>query len=73
MPQAAAVADQAGTGRYPLDDFLADVAGIETTTDLIDRRRRSRDYFWYSPILNDMLKDKLAACASRATSWRLGS
>src|SRR5580704_10453677 len=26
----------------------------------IDRKRRSRDYFWYSPILYEQLKDKVA-------------
>jgi FAD/FMN-containing dehydrogenase len=57
--QATAVADT-GSGRYPIDALLADIDGIETTTDVIDRRRRSRDFFWYSPILNEMLKDKLA-------------
>ena len=48
------------SGRYRLGEFLTDISGINTTTDLIDRRRRSRDYFWYSPILYETLKDKLA-------------
>jgi FAD/FMN-containing dehydrogenase len=60
MSQAAVLASAEQTGRYRLDEFLADISGINMTTDLIDRRRRSRDYFWYSPILYESLKDKLA-------------
>src|SRR4051794_10604198 len=48
------------TGRYPIDAFLQDVDGVPSSTDLTDLRRKSRDYFWYSPLLNEMLKDKLA-------------
>jgi FAD/FMN-containing dehydrogenase len=58
MPQAVTRAGE--ESRYPMDDFLADIAGIEATTELIDLRRRSRDYFWYSPILYQALKDKVA-------------
>jgi FAD/FMN-containing dehydrogenase len=60
MPQATVLADRQRRGRYPVDDFLADIAGIAATIDPIDRKRRSRDYFWYSPILHEQLKDKLA-------------
>lgn len=60
MSQAAAVASVADSGSYPLAAFLADIAGVELSTELTDRRRRSRDYFWYSPILYEQLKDKLA-------------
>jgi FAD/FMN-containing dehydrogenase len=60
MPQTATLADRQRCERYPVDDFLADIAGISATTDPIDLKRRSRDYFWYSPILHEMLKDKLA-------------
>ena len=59
MPTAAAVVDL-GSGRYPLDAFLADISGVATSTDAIDLRRRSRDFFWYSPILYEQLKDKVA-------------
>ena len=60
MPQAAALAVAEKSERYPLDDFLADISGIAATTEPIDLKRRSRDYFWYSPILYEMLKDKVA-------------
>jgi FAD/FMN-containing dehydrogenase len=60
MPQAAVLTDDALAGRYPLDEFLADIPGIAASTELIDRRRRSRDYFWYSPILYEELKGCLA-------------
>jgi FAD/FMN-containing dehydrogenase len=60
VSQAAAFVDAADAGRYRLDDFLAEIAGVEYSTEPIDRKRRSRDYFWYSPILYEQLKDKVA-------------
>jgi FAD/FMN-containing dehydrogenase len=50
--------DQADRSR--IEGFLGDIAGIEATTDPIDLKRNSRDYFWYSPILHQVLKDKVA-------------
>src|SRR5260370_7913994 len=60
MPQAAAVATIASNDRHPLGDFLSDIAGIAASTEFVDRKRRSRDYFWDTPILQEKLKDKLA-------------
>src|SRR5258708_23744736 len=60
MPPSTALARDRQTGRYPIEKFLADIAGIDWTTEPTDLKRRSRDYYWYSPILNEELKDKLA-------------
>ncbi|HEX4410282.1 MAG TPA: FAD-binding oxidoreductase [Xanthobacteraceae bacterium] len=56
MAQAATQA-VATSERYPLAAFLADIAGIAATTDPIEVKRKSRDYYWYSPILYALLKD----------------
>ena len=44
---------------YDLDAFKAALNGIRVHDDAKYREARSRDYFWYSPILNEQLKDKL--------------
>jgi FAD/FMN-containing dehydrogenase len=40
--------------------FLDDIAGVPATTDRQTVRRRSRDFFWYSPVLNVELAGKSA-------------
>ena len=60
MPRAAALGTDQRANRYPIDEFIANIAGIEATTDIADLKRNSRDYYWYSPILADMLKNKVA-------------
>ena len=42
------------------DRLIADLAGIPLVTDPKVVRRRSRDFFWYSPILNELLDGKSA-------------
>jgi len=54
-----AVRDQAPP-RYPIDDFLADIGDVPATTEAVVVRRRSRDFFWYSPVLNAALNGKSA-------------
>ena len=39
--------------------FLQDIQGIETTLDATTLAAKSRDYFWYSPILAEQLDGKL--------------
>src|SRR6516225_1402165 len=46
--------------RYDLDRLLSAVDGVPVITDPVAVRRRSRDFFWYSPILNEELNGKSA-------------
>ena len=56
MPAAAA----ATTARYDIDGFLKIIGDVPVTTDVQRVRLRSRDYFWYSPVLNKQLHGKSA-------------
>jgi len=56
MPATAAKA----IARYDIDAFLAAIGDVPVTTDLQRVRLRSRDYFWYSPVLNKQLHGKSA-------------
>src|SRR5437868_4677626 len=48
------------TARYDIDRFLGVVGDVPVTTDMQRVRLRSRDYFWYSPVLNAQLHGKSA-------------
>ena len=56
MPAAAAAA----TARYDIDGLLGMIGDVPVTTDTQRVRLRSRDYFWYSPVLNKQLHGKSA-------------
>ena len=45
---------------YDIAGLIADLGDIPVTTEATTVRRRSRDYFWYSPILNAQLHGKSA-------------
>ena len=43
-----------------VDAVLAEIGDVPSITEPQVVRRRSRDFFWYSPVLNEQLKDKSA-------------
>ena len=57
MPAAPATAVKS---RYDIDGFLSAIGDVPVTTDTQRVRLRSRDYFWYSPVLNKQLHGKSA-------------
>ncbi|MBV1693872.1 MAG: FAD-binding oxidoreductase [Hyphomicrobiales bacterium] len=61
MTIAAAEANTAA--RHPVDRLAAALGDIPHTLDAGVVRRRSRDYFWYSPVLNKELHGKAADIA----------
>ena len=52
--------NRTSAARYDIDGLLAAIDGVPTVTDPVAVRRRSRDFFWYSPILNQQLAAKSA-------------
>ena len=46
--------------RYDIDAFMRDIGDVPVMTDPLIVRRRSRDFFWYSPVLNAQLDGKSA-------------
>ena len=61
MPNAAAATvPEVMPSRYPIDAFLAEIGDVPWSMEPTDIKRKSRDYYWYSPILAEQLKDKYA-------------
>jgi FAD/FMN-containing dehydrogenase len=56
MPAAA----EKAAARYDIDGLLGAIGDVPVTTDMQRVRLRSRDYFWYSPVLNKQLHGKSA-------------
>jgi len=50
----------APASRYDIAGLIAELGDVPLVTDTTTVRRRSRDYFWYSPILNAQLHGKSA-------------
>jgi FAD/FMN-containing dehydrogenase len=48
------------SGGRAIDRLLNDLSGIPSTTVPTLVRQKSRDFFWYSPVLNAQLRDKTA-------------
>lgn len=49
-----------GPRRFDIDGLVADLGDIPHVSEAQVLRRRSRDYFWYSPVLNRLLADRAA-------------
>lgn len=50
------------------DAFLNDIAGISVATDEATLRLKSRDFFWFSPILKPLLETKRARAVVKPAS-----
>lgn len=48
-----------------VEEFLADIAGIAVATDDATIKLKSRDFFWFSPILKPQLETKRARAIVR--------
>lgn len=54
-------ADEVATTRMrAVERVLGDLSGVPIVGEPVAIRRKSRDYFWYSPILNEQLAGKVA-------------
>ncbi len=54
-------ADEVATTRLrAVERVLGDLSGVPIVGEPVAIRRKSRDYFWYSPILNEQLAGKVA-------------
>ena len=56
MSSSEAAGTARSASRYDIAGLIADLGDIPVVTDTTAVRRRSRDFFWYSPILNEQLQ-----------------
>ncbi|PZV08266.1 MAG: FAD-linked oxidase [Leptolyngbya sp.] len=54
--------------QYNLDSLMAELAGLEIFTDVVQVSKLSQDYYTYSPILQDALADKRGDVVVKVTS-----
>ncbi len=60
MTVSSPAAREESRARHDIEGVLADIGDVPVVTDPMTVRRRSRDFFWYSPILNASLHGKSA-------------
>ena len=53
---------------HAIDAFRRDIDGIACLTGADDLRIKARDYYWYSPVLEALLKDYRAEIVVLPTS-----
>jgi FAD/FMN-containing dehydrogenase len=58
-PTRAAISSES-KARYDIDSLIRAIDDVPIVTDPVTVRRRSRDFFWYSPVLNEQLSGKSA-------------
>jgi FAD/FMN-containing dehydrogenase len=62
------VSDRPIAGGAAYDAFLADLDGVPLITKPAQIRQKSRDFFWYSPILKEKLADYVADLVAAPTT-----
>src|SRR3954462_7621508 len=60
MPAAAVSAPLEASSSHDSDTFFAAVGHVPASRDTRTANRKSREYFWYGPVLNEQLKAKFA-------------
>jgi len=52
--------EAATSARHDIAGLITEIGDVPVTTEPVQLRRKSRDYFWYSPILNSQLRGRTA-------------
>src|SRR5713226_10180271 len=48
------------TSQTPIEEFRRDIGNVRSTVDERERRQKSHDFHWYSPVLTPQLENCLA-------------